>query len=131
MKHIFLMLVLALTLFLSGCGNSVQETKDSSSVPAVSDSEGNNSSLKSTTELSIGTTYTIQDLCEFKVNNVALCKEVIPPHPGNFYTYYEENDGSTYVDISVNMENLRETARTADEFGYAKIICDGKYEYNS
>lgn len=51
------------------------------------------------------------------------------PNPGSFYTYYDEEDGKTYLDVSVSTKNLRTTARVADEFGSVKAICGSGYEY--
>lgn len=83
------------------------------------------------TPIELGTTYTIDELCEFTVTAANLSKEVLPPNPGSFYTYYQEQDGSTYLDIVVSIKNLRTTARTADEFGTVTAICDGAYEYTA
>lgn len=78
----------------------------------------------------IGTAYTITDLCEFTVVYADLKKEVLPPNPDSYYTYYSEEDGMTYLDVAVSVKNLRTTARTADEFATAKAICGDGYEYN-
>lgn len=77
----------------------------------------------------IGTAYTITDLCEFTVMYAELKKEVLPPNPDSYYTYYSEKDGMTYLDVAVSVKNLRTTARTADEFGTAKAVCGAGYEY--
>lgn len=77
----------------------------------------------------IGTAYTITDLCEFAVVYADLKKEVLPPNPDSYYTYYPEKDGMTYLDVAVSVKNLRTTARTADEFATAKAICGAGYEY--
>lgn len=77
----------------------------------------------------IGTAYTITDLCEFTVVYADLKKEVLPPNPDSYYTYYSEEDGMTYLDVAVSVKNLRTTARTADEFATAKAICGDGYEY--
>ena len=77
----------------------------------------------------ISTAYTITDLCEFAVVYADLKKEVLPPNPDSYYTYYPEKDGMTYLDVAVSVKNLRTTARTADEFATAKAICGAGYEY--
>lgn len=78
-----------------------------------------------------GKTYTIQDLCEFTINYADLKKEVLPPNPVSAYTYYPEEDGKTYIDLSISIKNLRTTARIADDFGVVKAICGKGYEYDS
>ena len=80
--------------------------------------------------IQLGQTYTIPDLCEFTVNYADLKKEVLPPNPDSFYTYYEEKDGMTYLDVAISTKNLRTTARRADDFGSVKAICGEGYEYN-
>lgn len=82
-------------------------------------------------EISVGGTYTIPDLCEFTINYVELKKEVTPPHPSGYYTYYPEEDGKTYIDLSVSIKNTRTTRRGADEFGIVTAICGDGYEYNA
>lgn len=82
-------------------------------------------------EVVAGQVYTIPDLCEFTVNYAELKKEVLPPNPGSFYNYYQEEDGSTYLDVSVSIKNTRTTARTADQFGVVKVICGDGYEYDT
>lgn len=79
--------------------------------------------------VSLGEAITIPDLCEFTINYADLKKEVKPPNPESFYTYYDEKDGMTYLDVAVSTKNLRTTARSADEFGSVKAICGSGYEY--
>lgn len=81
-------------------------------------------------ELSIGETYIIPDLCEFTVNYSELKKEVTPLNPKGYYTYYPEEDGKTYIDLSISIKNTRTTRRNADQFGIVKAICGDGYEYN-
>ena len=52
----------------------------------------------------IGTAYTITDLCEFAVVYADLKKEVLPPNPDSYYTYYPEKDGMTYLDVAVSVK---------------------------
>lgn len=78
----------------------------------------------------IGSTYVIPDLCEFAVSYAELKKEVRPPNPSSFHTYYPEKDGMTYLDVAVRVKNLRTTARHADEFGSATAIVGDGYEYD-
>ena len=82
-------------------------------------------------EIVIGQVYSIPDLCEFTVNYAELKKEVLPPNPDSFYTYYSEKDGSTYLDVSISIKNTRTTSRSADEFGTVDVICGDGYEYDS
>lgn len=79
--------------------------------------------------ISLGETITIPDLCEFTINSADLKKEVNPPKPTGYYTYYPEEDGKTYIDVIVTTKNTRTTARTASDFGTVKAICGTGYEY--
>ena len=80
--------------------------------------------------IQVGQTCTIPDLCEFTLNYAELKKEVLPPNPASFYTYYPEEDGMTYLDVSISTKNLRTTARSADEFGSVTAIVGAGYEYD-
>ena len=79
--------------------------------------------------ISLGAAYTIPDLCEFTVDYADLKKEVLPPNPTSFYTYYQEEDGMTYIDVAISTKNLRTTARRADDFGKVTAVCGTGYEY--
>lgn len=81
-------------------------------------------------DATIGTTYTIDGLVEFTVNYAELKKEVLPPNPTSYYTYYAEEDGMTYLDVAVTVKNLRTTDRVADEFLSATAVCGDGYEYD-
>lgn len=93
---------------------------DSVTVPEVPEAEA----------IQLGKTCTITDLCEFTVDYADLKKEVLPPNPDSFYSYYKEKDGMTYLDVAISTKNLRTTARGADEFGSVKAICGAGYEYD-
>ena len=80
--------------------------------------------------ISLGETVTIPDMCEFTVDHADLKKEVLPPNPDSYYSYYSEKDGMTYIDVAISTKNLRTTARGADEFGSVKAICGSGYEYS-
>lgn len=82
-------------------------------------------------EINIGSLYEIPELCEFMVEYADLKKEVNPPKPANYYTYYPEEDGMTYLDVAISIKNMRTTGRQADQFGTVKAICGDGYEYES
>lgn len=80
--------------------------------------------------IELGAVNTIPNMCEFTVDYADLKKEVLPPNPDSYYSYYEERDGMTYLDVAISTKNLRTTARTADDFGSVKAICGKGYEYD-
>lgn len=133
-KFMCVMLVLACGL-LSACGMLltaplISSSDSSSSNSTVLIEESSEEEEDSIAEIQTGNTYSIPDLCEFTVNYAELKKEITPPNPGSFYTYYPEEDGKTYLDISISFKNTRTTARDADEVGSVKCICGDGYEYN-
>lgn len=83
-----------------------------------------------TQKIEIGAVSTIPELCEFTVDYAELKKEVLPPNPDSYYSYYQEKDGMTYLDVAISVKNLRTTARTASDFGSVKAIVGSGYEYN-
>lgn len=153
MKKVFaLLLVASLILCMTACGAANSDTTNADELQKrIDELEAENADLREQlaafestgadiTEpedsaqpdaepAEIGTAYTITDLCEFTVVYADLKKEVLPPNPDSYYTYYSEEDGMTYLDVAVSVKNLRTTARTADEFATAKAICGAGYEY--
>lgn len=151
-KTLALLLALSLVFALSACGSEpapsdagadvseleariaeleaenaeLREQLENASVPASMAPTPNPEAVDAT----IGTTYTIDGLVEFTVNYAELKKEVLPPNPASYYTYYSEEDGMTYLDVAVSVKNLRTTDRRADEFVSATAICGDGYEYN-
>lgn len=130
-----------MVLSLAACGGGAESTANESTSNTTQSSDQSqtepqdaasaDSQEEEVPKIEIGQTTTIPDLCEFTVTSSGLKKEVVPPNPGDFYTYYSEEDGKTYVDVVINTKNLRTTARSADEFGSVKIYCSGGYEYDS
>ena len=152
MKTRLAIIICALALAASGCsfvpsngGNAEElqsrieelekENEDlKAQLASTGSGEGTSSAASSESEelsISLGETYTIEGLCDFCVNYADLKKEVLPPNPDSFYTYYPEEDGSTYMDVAISIKNTRTTSRTADEFGTVKVICGNGYEYDS
>ena len=153
MKKVFaLLLVASLILCMTACGAANSDTTNADELQKrIDELEAENADLREQlaafestgTDITepedsaqpdaepaeIGTAYTITDLCEFTVVYADLKKEVLPPNPDSYYTYYPEKDGMTYLDVAVSVKNLRTTARTADEFATAKAICGAGYEY--
>lgn len=130
MKKLFLGIA-ATALLLVGCGETGTVSSNGGTAGDNSSISSQSNNITEATEVVIGQVYSIPDLCEFTVNYAELKKEVLPPNPASFYSYYSEEDGSTYLDISVSIKNTRTTARVADDFGSIKIICGDGYEYST
>ncbi len=131
-----------LLLSLTACGETTKPTGTSTEEPTeqnqsdetdtTTDNVESNAPVAETPiDITLGSPYTMEDLCEFTVNFAQLKKEVLPPNPDDYYTYYPEEDGKTFVDISISVKNLRTTSRTSSDFGKVVVLCDGKYEYSA
>lgn len=153
MKKTLAIILCALVLAASGCSAGTSSSGDVADLQAqIQELQKQNEELKgqiasasaapdssavssdaatSGETITMGTTYTIDGLCEFTVDYAQLKKEVLPPNPDSFYTYYAEEDGSTYLDVAISIKNTRTTAREASEFGQVKVVCGDGYEYAS
>lgn len=151
-KTMFLLLAIAMVFALAACGSDPAPSGDNADVSElqarIDELEAENAELREQLEnvsaqvptvptpnpdavdAAMGTPYTIDGLVEFTVNYADLKKEVLPPNPASYYTYYPEEDGMTYLDVAVSVKNLRTTDRLADEFLSATAICGDGYEYN-
>ena len=69
------------------------------------------------------------DKCEFTVDYINITKDVMPPHPGSWYSHYEAEAGKVYVDFCVAYKNTDTVNIDADETLSGKLIYNGKYEY--
>jgi hypothetical protein len=130
-KLLFLTCIAVFALSLSACNNNLKTIVEDGNQQEKETVKNQEEKTLKSEEIEMGASYTIPDLCTFTVNFVELKKELLPPNKDGVYTYYPEEDGKTYVDVSVSVENLRETGRAVDDFGTMKVICDGKYEYDS
>lgn len=84
---------------------------------------------KTSGELKVGEVVAIANVCEFNVDYSAISAKVMPPVPGDFYSYYEAEDGKVYVDFCIAYKNLQSSDKAADEVMGAKLTYAGKYEY--
>lgn len=142
-EKIFLVVVLALTLGLaSGCS-----TSNPSSAPNVTpgantnpnagtETPKENQQAKSDVEkakfINKGEVITVEDFCEFSVENTKISSRIDPPNPGGFYTYYEVKDtANKYLDVTVKIKSLLTSGKTSDEFAKVKIKYNDKYEYRT
>lgn len=149
-KIICVLVSMSMLILLTACGNNAEtDTMIADLERQIQELEEENANLRTqlekygatvdekgnvvqpdAQEIEIGGVYTIPDLCEFSVDYADLKKEVLPPNPDSYYSYYPEKDGMTYLDVAISVKNLRTTARTADEFGSVKAIVGNGYEYD-
>lgn len=82
-------------------------------------------------QIGVGESMTFDDSCEFSIESITTGKEIIPPKPDRFYTYYESDEGKTYVDICVKYKNLATKDVMADEIGTVTVIFGQIYGYET
>lgn len=81
------------------------------------------------TPIAVQQTISIPDVCEFYVDYSDITSRVMPPQPGDWYSYYGAEDGKVYVDFCVAYKNLETTSVDADSVISAKLMYADKYEY--
>ena len=101
--------------------------RDGSTGATASQSE--NAGDKTGGEVQDGEVIAVNGKCEFSVDYSAVTAKVMPPVPGDFYSYYEAEDGKVYVDFCIAYKNLEAGDKAADEVVNAKLTYAGKYEY--
>lgn len=127
---------------LGGCGADKEVSQSSSNAEVNADeSQVATEEAKETKKqkevekqkiLTQGNLEIIDDLGEVTVKGHAIQKNIAPPNPGNFYTYYEnEEPGQTYVDVVIQYKNLETTSVSADDIASIKVYYDEKYEFSS
>lgn len=108
----------AVNLIESGTGE-----KNSSTTSTASDQ--NVSNIRQNTTISIG------GLCEFNITGYDINDTIEPPRPTGYYTYYQADDGNTYIDVKMKIKNLKNTSMLQYEvLDSVKILYDGQYEYD-
>ena len=125
MKRLFaLLLSVTLCFGISACGSGGDEK-----------AKENESATEEVIEekaplLELGTTVTLEDICEISLDYVNITKDVMPPQPGSWYSHYEAENGKVYVDVCLSYKNLATTDVNADEIVTGKLIYGEKYEYS-
>lgn len=66
---------------------------------------------------------------EFFIDYVNITSDVMPPHPGNWYSHYEADEGNVYVDFCVGYKNMSGKSVGADDVMSAKLKYADKYDY--
>lgn len=82
------------------------------------------------TEITLQQASEKTDVFEFSVESIAIGDEVIPPCAGESCTYYEAENGKTYVDVCIRYTNLGDSARSVSELQQAILLFGGTYIYN-
>ncbi len=141
------LIAVLLVLILVGCGNNndnlssnTDDTQQNEDLVIKKENTQEDTALKEKTDpkeikiksIKKGEVVTIEDYCEFVIDDIKFAKEIIPPNPSEFYTYYEIKEPDTiFLDTVITIKSLLESGRFANEFASVKAIYDNKYEYET
>ena len=67
---------------------------------------------------------------EFCIDYSDITNDVVPLHPGSWYSHYEADDGKVYVDVCFAYKNTSGKSVGADDVISAKLKYADKYEYS-
>ncbi len=97
---------------------------------AVSAESGESDEKKGNTsgEVTLGEVAVTKN-SEFYVDYSDITDTVVPPQPGDWYSYYKADEDKMYVDFCIAYKNTRSNNIGADEVISAKLKYAGKYEY--
>ncbi|GAA0181120.1 hypothetical protein SH2C18_36970 [Clostridium sediminicola] len=81
--------------------------------------------------IDIGQKLVAEEYAEFTIEEIEYKEDVLPSNPGDFYTHYQvENTSNIYIDIVSKIKNLRSSSYDVEKFFGAKVLYNGKYNYN-
>lgn len=101
--------------------------KDGTTGVAASGSS-DNAAQKTGGNISTGETVSTKN-AEFFVDYANITSDVMPPHPANWYSHYEADNGKVYVDFCVGYKNISNRSVGADDVISAKLKYADKYDY--
>lgn len=83
---------------------------------------------KTSGEVAIGEVVVTKN-SEFNIDYADIVNSVVPPQPGDWYSYYEAEEGKVYVDICFAYKNTNSQNVEADSVISAELKYADKYEY--
>lgn len=147
-KFLAILLAVIIAVSLAACGvdgsDNDKETKTKSSASKDAKDEGNEDDTKEATKDSDETTtqaavsavltekdpIVVENTAEFYLDYTEITKRVLPPKSGDgWYSYYDADEGTVYVNVCVAYKNLDTYSIGADEVIGGQLIYDGKYNY--
>ena len=106
-KFSFVLLTIVIALFAVACGG---------------DGTREDSGTANKNEFSVVGNNTVQEVCEYYLKGVDVKTRIEPSITTGTYTYYDvQTEGNTYIDIILDIKNLNNEAKTADDLIAAKI----------
>lgn len=109
-----------------------KQTAKSSSVEKTDEktSSGFEEDKKESTTIQKNQSINIANKCEFSITGYEINNVIEPTTQDGYYTYFEADTGSVFVDIKMNIKNLNSTSVQQDEIlDSVKLVYDGSYEY--
>ncbi|HLR52645.1 MAG TPA: hypothetical protein VK072_07215 [Candidatus Avamphibacillus sp.] len=159
MKNLYSIFFIVFVVALSGCGaqnsndaGNVETTSEKSKVNETNNHDENNESELNNNgkeveeeenneeetdydkwvdkDIDVGKTFEIEEKSEVTLQHVELTDLVKPPNPDGIYSYYEvEEDDAIYLDVVIDIKNLRNSGRSSDDFVNVRVMYENKYEY--
>lgn len=121
-KILVILGVVLVSTSLTACGEKTSNTTKKESVAKKEEKKENlialGETIKSKTK-------------EITLNKVEFSKDVMPSAPSEFYMHYEAEDGKTYIDVGVDVKNLKKTDLECDKVMTVTADYNKGYTYKS
>ena len=102
------------------------ENEENSKISKVEDKEQSKEQ-----EITTSDKITIDNYCEFNITGTRFAKDILPSNPTGYYRYLEGKDeNQKYLEITMDVKNLKTSAVKQDSLLSAKVKYDNNYEYN-
>lgn len=111
--------------------NSSIESGSEKENSSIQNDSNKNNSTKKTKQVVLYDTVTVNDYCEIQIKSHKFANTIEPPTPTGYYHYYAASSNEyTYFDLQLDIKNIQNNAVKQDSLVSAKLVYDGKYEYN-
>lgn len=111
--------------------NSSIENGNKEENSSISSGSNVNNSTKETKQVVLYDTITVNDYCKFQIKSHKFANTIEPPTPTGYYSYYSASSNDyTYFDLRLDIKNTQNSAVKQNSLVSAKLVYDGKYEYN-
>ena len=96
----------------------------------TTESEALENKLKELPVLEVGSQISMSDVADVTLDFSQIVDRVDPPAPGSYFSYYESDEGKTYVDVCFAYKNTDTSDIKAADTVDGTLIYAGKYEYS-
>ena len=80
--------------------------------------------------VTLGKEYSKEDVMSVTFEKTFFSQRIEPPRTNGVYSYYEAENGKTYLVVKMHIENLKGNPLDIDEIVGIKAVFDGKYKYD-